>query len=156
MAAKSKSAPKRRPLWACPKCGQTFVTANVWHSCVDIPIEWHFAERLPSLRETFDAFVAAARKNGPVTLRSVKTRIALQANTRFAAVTPRKNDLHCHVVLDHGDVRPPVRKVDKVGNSYVHVFVLAGVADVDARVEYLLSEAYAVDRRRHGVVVCCR
>jgi hypothetical protein len=140
----------RRPLWTCPKCGQTFVTANVWHSCVNVSLESHFAERPAILRKAFDAFVKAARKSGPVTLRSVKTRIALQANTRFAAVTPRKNDLHCHVVLDHGGAQAPVRRVEKVGSSYLHSFVLAGPDDVDGRVAALLAEAYEVDRKRHG------
>jgi len=140
----------KRPLWACPKCGQTFVTANVWHSCVNVPVEAHFGGRPAALRKAFDAFVKAARANGPVTLRPVRTRIALQANTRFAAVTVRKADLHCHVVLDHGAARPPVKRVDKVGNSYVHVFLVAGPKDVDARVAGLLREAYAVDANRHG------
>jgi hypothetical protein len=147
---KIKVVTSRRPLWACPKCGQTFVTANIWHSCVNVPVEDHFADKPVALRKTFDALVAAARKNGPVTLRSVKTRIALQANTRFAAVTPRKSDLYCHVVLNHGDPVPPVRRVEKVGNSYVHAFVLSKATDVDEKVTALLAEAYAVDCKRHG------
>jgi hypothetical protein len=139
-----------KPLWACPKCGQTFVTPKVWHSCVNVPVAAHFEGRPEALRKTFDKFVAAAEKSGPVVLRPVKTRIALQANTRFAAVTVRKNGLHCHVVLDHGEARPPVRKVEKLNNNYVHAFVLAAPAEVDARVAGLLKEAYAVDRKRHG------
>jgi uncharacterized protein DUF5655 len=137
-------------LWKCPQCGQTFVTAKVWHSCVNVSLDVHFADRPVALRAAFDAFVTEARKNGPVTLRPVKTRIALQSNTRFAAVTVRSRDLACHVVLDHGAARAPVRKVDKVGNSYVHVFGLAGADEVDRRVAGLLREAYAVDRKRHG------
>jgi len=139
-----------KPLWACPKCGQTFVTARVWHSCVTVPLGAHFEGKADLLRKTFDKFVSLARKNGPVVLRPVKTRIALQANTRFASVTVRGNDLRCHVVLDHGAARPPVRKVDKVGNSYVHAFALATPADADSRVAGLLKAAYAVDRKRHG------
>ena len=139
-----------KPLWACPKCGQTFVTAKVWHSCVNVPVDAHFEGRPDALRRTFDRFVATAEKNGLVVLRSVKTRIALQANTRFAAVTVRKNDLHCHVVLDHGRARPPVRKVEQLNSNYLHAFVLAAPAEVDARVAGLLKEAYAIDSKRHG------
>jgi hypothetical protein len=117
---------------------------------VNVPLENHFEDKPASLRKTFDAFVRAARKNGPVVLRSVKTRIALQANTRFAAVTPRRNGLHCHVVLDHGDPSPPVCSVEKVGNSYVHAFVLIEPADVDGHIRALLAAAYEVDRERHG------
>ena len=25
------------PLWVCPDCGHGFVTANIWHSCMEIP-----------------------------------------------------------------------------------------------------------------------
>jgi hypothetical protein len=139
-----------KPLWTCPKCSQTFVTAKLWHACVNVPLEAHFAGKAPQLRAAFDAFVALARENGAVTLRPVKTRIALQANTRFAAVTVRKTQLACHVVLGHGGARPPVRKVDKFGNSYVHAFAIARPQDADTRVAALLREAYALDRKRHG------
>jgi hypothetical protein len=151
MNARAKGVAKAKPLWACPKCGQTFVTPRVWHSCVRVPVDAHFKGKSPALRATFDKFVGIAEKNGPVTLCPVKTRIALQANTRFAAVSVRKHDLACHVVLDHGDARPPVRKVEKLNNNYVHGFVLAAPEDIDARVAGLLREAYTVDRRRHGM-----
>jgi hypothetical protein len=26
------------PLWKCPKCGHRFVTKNLWHSCVCVPL----------------------------------------------------------------------------------------------------------------------
>jgi hypothetical protein len=143
-------ASPRGALWRCPKCGQTFVTANLWHSCVNVPVEAHFENAPPVLRKTFDAFVLAAERNGPVLLRPVKTRIALQAFTRFAAVTVQKNALACHVILDHGMQRPPTRRVEKIGNAYVHAFSLASPKDVDARVRGLLAEAYAADQRRHG------
>jgi hypothetical protein len=152
MTLKAGPAKKAKPLWACPKCGQTFVVPKVWHSCVNVPVDAHFAGKPDTLRDTFDKFVKLAEKNGPVVLRPVKTRIALQANTRFAAVTVRKSDLACHVVLDHGTVRPPVRKIEKLGNNYVHGFLLARPADADSRIAGLLKEAYAVDRKRHGTL----
>lgn len=102
------------------------------------------------MREAFDAFVDAARQNGAVSLRPVKTRIALQTFSRFASVTVRKAHLACHVVLDHGKARVPVRKIEKVGTSYVHSFALSKPADVDAQVRKLLKEAQEIDRRRHG------
>ena len=24
---------QHKPLWTCPKCGHSFVTRNIWHSC---------------------------------------------------------------------------------------------------------------------------
>ena len=154
MGTKCKDKPEKsagaHELWRCPKCGQTFVTANLWHSCVNVPVDAHFENAPPALRKTFDAFVKAAERNGPVTLRPVKTRIALQAYTRFAAVTVQKNALACHVILDHGTQSPPTRRVEKIGNVYLHAFSLAAPKDVDASVSALLNEAYSADQRRHG------
>ncbi len=147
---KAKHETTPRKLWRCPKCGQTFVTANLWHSCVNVPVDAHFEDAPPVLRKTFEAFVKAAERNGSVVLRPVKTRIALQANTRFAAVTVQKNALACHVILDHGTQNPPTRRVEKIGNVYLHAFSLAAPKDVDARVSDLLKEAYSADQRRHG------
>jgi hypothetical protein len=139
-----------KKLWRCSKCRQTFVTANLWHSCVNIPIDVHFEDAPLHLREAFDAFVNAARRNGRVVLRPVKTRIALQAYTRFAAVTVRLKDLACHVILDHGARSPPTLRVEKIGGVYLHAFILATAKDVDARVTELLAQAYAADQARHG------
>lgn len=122
-----------RKLWRCPKCGQTFVAANLWHSCVNIPVDTHFENAPPRLREGFDAFVRAAEQNGRIVRRPVKTRIALQAYTRFAAVNVRVKDLACHVILDHGRQSPPTLRVEKIGNFYLHAFVLATPDEVDAR-----------------------
>jgi hypothetical protein len=147
---KFETSPSARELWRCPKCGQSFVTANLWHSCVNVPLDAHFEDAPAILRKTFDAFVKAAERNGPVVLRPVKTRIALQAFTRFAAVTVQKNALACHVILDHGKQSPPTRRVEKIGNAYLHAFSLATPKDVDARVHALLVEAYDADQRHHG------
>ena len=126
------------------------MTANVWHSCVRVPLDAHFKDKPPELRKIFEKFLKLAEKIAPVTVRPAKTRISLQAKTRFAVATVRKNDLLCGVALDHGRGRPPVHKVEKFGNTYVHSFVLSSPADVDAKVASLLKEAYAVECKRHG------
>ena len=33
------------PLWTCPECGQTFVTRNASHSCVQLTLDEFFGER---------------------------------------------------------------------------------------------------------------
>ena len=139
-----------RGLWTCPKCGQSFVTANIWHSCVNVPLDAHFEGKPPHLRKMFDALVAMAERNGRVALRSVRSRIAIQAYSRFASVTVQKSSLMCHVILDHANARDPIRRVEKIGNAYLHQFKLAAIADVDARIGALIDEAYAIDSRHHG------
>ena len=44
----------QRPLWTCPRCGKSYVTRNMWHSCVVVPLESHFVGR-PRARELYDA-----------------------------------------------------------------------------------------------------
>ena len=56
-----------QPLWTCPRCGHRFVTANIWHSCVNVDLDGHFAGKPPILRETFERFADLARACGPVT-----------------------------------------------------------------------------------------
>ncbi len=51
-------------MWRCPVCGQTFVTRNMPHSCLVVPLDEHFDGRPPELRAAFDALVAAAEANG--------------------------------------------------------------------------------------------
>src|SRR4051794_18151563 len=75
-----------RPLWTCPRCGQPFVSPHMPHSCAVVPLEEHFARSEPAVRAAFEALLAAAREHGPVTVNVTKSRIALQARGRFAAV----------------------------------------------------------------------
>jgi len=78
-------------LWRCPKCGHRFITANIWHSCGHYRLADHFRGKPPALRETFDSYVAAARRNGPVTIYAQKTRIVMQSRVRFAGAVVRKD-----------------------------------------------------------------
>ena len=65
-----------RPLWTCPNCGKQYVTRNMSHSCVVIPLETHFVGR-PRARRLFDAYLAALEADGPITVSVSKTRIEL-------------------------------------------------------------------------------
>jgi hypothetical protein len=47
----------------------------------------------------FDKLLAAAKKNGPVTVLPEKTRIAFQVRMSFAAFVIRRNWVDGHVVL---------------------------------------------------------
>jgi hypothetical protein len=129
--------------WRCPTCGQTFVTRNMPHSCLVVPLDSHFQVR-PEMREVFDAFVAAAEENGPVTVNATKSRITLQARMRFAAVeTPRGDHLRAHVVLNRRVESPRFTKVEHIPpRYYVHKFRLQRLEDVDEELRRWLAEAY--------------
>ena len=40
----------QRPLWTCPRCGKSYVTRNMWHSCVIVPLESHESQLDVELR----------------------------------------------------------------------------------------------------------
>jgi uncharacterized protein DUF5655 len=131
-------------MWQCPVCGQTFVTRNMPHSCQVVALDDHFAGRPAALRDAFDAFVAAARENGPVTLNATKSRITLQVRMRFAAVEPRGAYLRAHLVLKREIASQRLAVEHLPPDYYLHRFTLTGPADVDAELKGWIAEAYAV------------
>jgi uncharacterized protein DUF5655 len=137
------------PLWRCPTCGQTFVSRNMPHSCQVVALDDHFAAA-PGLRAVFDAYLAAARECGPVTVNATKSRITFQTRMRFAAVErPRRTHLNAHFVLDRRVESDRLRVEFIAPRHYVHRIVLRAPSDVDAEVRSWLAEAYAVGDQRH-------
>ncbi|HEX6474005.1 MAG TPA: DUF5655 domain-containing protein [Candidatus Limnocylindria bacterium] len=75
----------QRPLWTCPRCGKSYVTRNMWHSCVTVPLDSHFGGR-PRSRELYDAVVDFLEADGPVTVSISKTRIEFMTRAHFGGV----------------------------------------------------------------------
>src|SRR5919108_6010976 len=144
-------APRDEPLWRCPACGQTFVTASMPHSCQVVALDEHFAGADPALRAVFDTLLAAARASGPVTVNATKTRITFQARMRFAGIDrPRRDHLLANFVLTRPVRSERLRRVEHVPPYYyVHRLPLRRVEDVDDEVRGWLAEAYQVGRQRH-------
>lgn len=140
---------KKRPFWRCPKCGNRFVTRNPWHSCVRVPLAQHFKGKAPLVRKTFNALVAALRRNGPVTIVSSKTRITFMVRMRFAGVTPRKNSLPGHLLVPAQVGPARQRRGETFDRLYVHGFCLTHPKQIDGAFRLLLAEAYAVGEQRH-------
>jgi hypothetical protein len=139
------------PLWTCPVCGQSFVSRNMPHSCQVVALDEFFAGSAPELRELFELYVAAARKNGPVTVNATKSRIALQARMRFAGIQrPRKHYLLANFLHTRPVESPRLVRVDFIPPYYyVHRLRLARRADIDGELERWLAEAYQVGVQRH-------
>jgi hypothetical protein len=131
-------------MWRCPVCGQTFVTSNMPHSCLVVPLDQHFQGRPPELRAAFDALVTAAEANGPVTVNATKSRITLQVRMRFAAVEPRRDHLRAHLVLKRRIDHPRLAVEHLEPDYYLHRFKLTSPADVDAELVAWVAEAYRV------------
>lgn len=140
-----------RPLWTCPKCKHRFVTKNLWHSCVRVPLRAHFRGRAASLYPIFRAWVALARACGPVTIYAQKSRIVIQARVRFAGATVRAGYLDATLWLNRPAVHPCLARTESFGAlGYGLHFRLARPADIDPALRRLMREAYRLARRAPG------
>ena len=137
-------------LWTCPECGHRFVTKNMWHSCSNYPLAYHFEGRLPQVRLTFDRFLEVVENCGPVEVIPQKTRIAIQAKVRFAGCIVRKRWLLANLWLTRRVRHPKLQRVEEFGpRSYGHQFRLDSPDDIDGALAEFVQESYAVGLREH-------
>ncbi|HXE74939.1 MAG TPA: DUF5655 domain-containing protein [Candidatus Xenobia bacterium] len=138
-----------RPLWRCPKCGNYFVSRNLAHSCVRVPLAKHFAGCDPSVRQTFDALLAALRRAGPIRVVSSKTRITFMVRMRFGSVTPQKRALPGGFFLTRPARHPLLKPGLTYGGLHGYRFRLTHPQQIDASLRALLAEAYQVGAQKH-------
>jgi len=137
-------------LWTYPECGHRFVTKNMWHSCSNYPLAYHFEGRLRQVRLTFDRFLEVVENCGPVEVIPQKTRIAIQAEVRFAGCIVRKRWLLANLWLTRRVSHPKLQRVEEYGpRSYGHRFRLDSPDDIDGALAELVQESYAVGLREH-------
>jgi hypothetical protein len=79
-----------KDLWTCPDCGNTFVTANMWHSCGRFSLDALFTRSEPQVLDLYRQFEDLVRSLGQIKVIPQKTRISFQAQVRFIGVYPRK------------------------------------------------------------------
>ena len=120
----------------------------MWHSCGRYRLGDHFRGKPASLRDTFNSYVAAARRNGPVTVYAQKTRIVMQGRVRFAGAIVRKDWLDATMWLKRRITHPRLIRTESFGPlGYGHHFRLSEPDDVDRSIVKLLSEAYAIGQQ---------
>lgn len=135
----------KRPLWKCPKCAHRFVTKNLWHSCVKVPLAAHFSGKPRERKQTFDRWLAAARACGRVTAYAQKSRITIMARVRFAGVVVHTSYVDAGLWLRRRVDHPRLRKIEDFGRlGQVHHFRLERPEDIDSALEALMREAYRV------------
>ena len=138
------------PLWQCPKCGERFVTANMWHSCGKYSLDDLFARSEPHVIRLFHRFAEMIRACGPVTMIPQKTRVVFQVRVRFGGCYPRKSHLLCALALPRVDNNPRFFKIEPYAPHFVgHSFRVYSEADLDADLQRLMREAYQVGEQRH-------
>ena len=137
-------------MWRCPKCRHRFVTENLWHSCVRIPLRTHFRGRAAHLYPTFRAWADLARACGPVTIYAQKSRIVIQARVRFAGAVVRVGHLD-GLWLRRRVNHPRLFRTESFGAlGYGVHFRLVAPADIDPALRRLMQEAYRLARSGPG------
>jgi hypothetical protein len=138
------------PLWQCPKCGERFVTRNLWHSCGRFDLRELFAGSEAHMAPLFDLFTKLVRACGPVALIPQKTRAVFQVRIRFAAIYPRRSYLLCGLLLGRKLAHPRFVKVETYTPRCLgHYLRLAGEGDLDTELSDWVREAYEVGEQRH-------
>jgi hypothetical protein len=116
----------------------------MWHSCVVVPLEAHFAGR-PRARQLFDAYVAALEAQGPITVSVSKTRIEVMTRARFTGAVVRKDYLRSTLWLKRRADHRLFTKVELLGkHDWLHHFEIHDEAEIDAELRELRREGRSV------------
>ena len=151
MPAKASPNAKLRPLWACPGCGQRFVSPNMWHSCVRMTIGDHLRGRPKEVVDLYRRFAEMVRDLGPgVKAVPVKTGIGFMVRVRFAGVALQKRGLRATFWLKDRIDSPRFAKVEFIPpNNFIYSFHARSPEDLDDEVRAWLAEAYGVGIQEH-------
>jgi len=151
MPANASPNAKLRPLWACPRCGQRFVSRNMWHSCVRMTVADHLQGRPKEVVELYSRFARMVRDLGPgVKAVPVKTGIGFMVRVRFAGVSLQKRGLRANFWMKRRIDSPRFAKVEFIPpNNFVYSFHVRSQEDLDDEVRAWLVEAYRVGIQEH-------
>jgi hypothetical protein len=126
------------------------VTANIWHSCTNYSLEYHFEGTDHVVREIFDKIVELVKECGPVTVYAQKTRIVFQVRVRFGGAVVHKRSLDASLWLTRKAAHPRLRRVESFNpRDHGHYFRFTDAAQVDAGFRRLVREAYEVGKQEH-------
>lgn len=143
-----KTDSAKKPLWTCPKCGQTFVSKNLWHSCVRLTLNEFFKDKKKQ-RKLYNDFLKFVRTFGPVKVNINKSRISFQGRVRFAGV-PRltKDGIICGFWLKRKIESPRFTKVELIPpHDWIYQFKLTDPKELDKEVASWIREAYRVGQQ---------
>lgn len=100
--------------------------------------------------ELFKKFVELVLECGPAKVVPQKTRFAIQARMRFAALMPRKKSLRGHLVLArHSDSRCFIKVDTYSSKNHVHVFSIKSFDQFDDEFVQYIRDAYSVGKQEH-------
>jgi hypothetical protein len=125
------------------------VNENASHSCVRRSVDEFLAGKPAHAIRLFERFLAEVRGLGPVALHSVRTRVALMVEVRFAAINRFHDDyIDGHLWLKERPHSTKFRKIDVLGRNFISHFRADDEAFFDAEFRRYLRKSYAIGRRR--------
>lgn len=136
-------APGDRPLWECPHCGAKLVRRNLSHSCGKFSVAAFLAGKTARARALFARFARSIAACGPHLVAPAQTRVAFMVRVRFASVN-RVADaaIDVHFVLPRALHSARFRRVERLGNCYVHHLRLTRPRDFDGELRRWLRQSY--------------
>ena len=130
-------------LWTCPDCGRRFANRNQWHSCIEMALEEHLADKSELAVDLYGAFETAVRDCGEFRIHPQKTRVAFIASMTFAGarLAQRWIDVSFIVPTPISDER--IRTIEMYGpTSFLHSIRISQPESIDADVRSWLCEAH--------------
>ena len=146
--------PRPQPLWICPRCGQRFVTRNMWHSCVRMSVRDHLTGKPTEVVDLYRAYAKMVRSLGPgVRAVAVKSGIGFMVRVRFAGATLQQRGLRVGFWLKR-EVRSPrfVKAEHLERDNWIYHVKVRTAEDLDDELLGWLREAYLVGRQEWGSV----
>lgn len=129
-------------MWTCPECGRQFANVNQWHSCVELSLTDHLADKSPLAVAIYEAVETAMRKTGEFRIHPQKTRIAFISTMTFAGLrlSGSRVDLSFITADPIDDAR--ITRIDLYGpTSFSHTVRLRNPAEVDDTIAGWLAES---------------
>lgn len=132
-------------MWKCPKCGERFVTKNMWHSCGKYDLRALFANCEPHVFKLFKKFEKMMRACGPLRMIPQKTRVVFQVRVRYGGCYPRKDHLLCGLALARTMKNPRISEIKPYAPLFIgHMFRIRTLDELDDEVQTWMRESYEV------------
>lgn len=139
-----------RPLWTCPKCGNAFVSRNIYHSCRRFELDHPFRGKPPEIRGLFDRLRGMVEGYGPVRVLPYDDHVGFMVQVRFAGATPRKKWLDVAFWLTRRLESPRFRRIETITpRTHLHLLRVTEPGQLDSELSGWLREAYDNGCRKH-------
>jgi hypothetical protein len=139
----------QRSLWKRPKCGEQFVTANIWHSCGRFSLKQLLSKSDPSVRHILRKLTKMVRSCGPVRVIPQKTRLVFTTRVRFLAVYLRKRALELGIELPERNPHPRFHKIESyTKRMHGHYLRITVESQLDAQFRNWLRRSYRLGEQK--------